>query len=299
MRVTYVTGDVLTAAVVNDWLQRSTGDGMLSDLPMGGFKITGLGAPTAAGDAARKTETDAVQTNLDAKMHATTGHGHTAAAGDAPKIAASGLAAGAATDTVLGDRTVDPATATAYSLAGAVTQHLSWLTKSIKALKGVAGNWYDAASATIEGIWAKFHATTGHKHTGAAGDGPILPMYVSFYDVADTLLHSHDAEVSTDTSAYVKGKTIVIPVGGNFRVKFDLRTTSALSAAFGLIYKNGFGYGTERSTASTSYVTYSQDLLFGSGDTLELWIRTYAEGAAFACNLRLYAVPAAPQFVNS
>ncbi|MDD4891580.1 MAG: glycosyl hydrolase family 28-related protein, partial [Phycisphaerae bacterium] len=91
------------------------------------------------------------------------------------EITAAKFAAGLAiTDAVLGDRTADPTIADAYALAGTLTQHLSWFAKAIKALKGVAGNWWDACSATVETIWGKFHATTGHKHTGAAGDGPLL-----------------------------------------------------------------------------------------------------------------------------
>ncbi|MEX0975032.1 MAG: hypothetical protein WD024_06790, partial [Bacillota bacterium] len=107
----------------------------------------------------------------------------------------SNLVADSVTDTKIGSRTVNPATATAYSLTGQITQHLSWIAKSIKALKGVAGNWYDACSGTIEGIWAKFHATTGHKHSGAAGDGPKIPVGNLDTDVAtqaemDAKLHA-------------------------------------------------------------------------------------------------------------
>lgn len=51
----------LNASVVHvDGSQAMTGN-----LAMGSNKMTGLAAPTAAGDAARKADSDAVQTNLD------------------------------------------------------------------------------------------------------------------------------------------------------------------------------------------------------------------------------------------
>jgi hypothetical protein len=43
-------------------------------------------APSAEDDIALKSNVTTVQTNLDAKMHATTGHAHTGAAGDAPSL---------------------------------------------------------------------------------------------------------------------------------------------------------------------------------------------------------------------
>ncbi|MEW6045010.1 MAG: right-handed parallel beta-helix repeat-containing protein [Bacillota bacterium] len=87
-------------------------------------------------------------------------------------IQTENIRAGAATDTIIGTRTVDQALA-GDAHTGTLTQLLSWLAKHIKAVKGTA-NWYDAAASSIAGIWAKFNAATGHKHTGAADDAPQI-----------------------------------------------------------------------------------------------------------------------------
>ena len=50
-----------------------------------------VAAPSAADDIARKDTVDTVQSNLNAKMHQTTGHKHSAATGDAPKLPISSL----------------------------------------------------------------------------------------------------------------------------------------------------------------------------------------------------------------
>ena len=48
-------------------------------------------APSATDDIAQKAQVDAVQTDLNGKMNAATGHKHTGAAGDAPKIPCTSL----------------------------------------------------------------------------------------------------------------------------------------------------------------------------------------------------------------
>jgi len=57
--------------------------------------------------------------------------------------------------------------------ASAVVNLLGQLKQGIKDILGTT-NWYDAAGSTIAAIWAKFHATTGHSHSGAANDGPLI-----------------------------------------------------------------------------------------------------------------------------
>lgn len=89
-------------------------------------------------------------------------------------IGADSLKAGAGTDTVLGSRTADPTIATAYALSGTLTQHLSWIIKNIKALKGVAGNWYDATSVTIEALYTDFLAHVAQNHVGSVDGVSVL-----------------------------------------------------------------------------------------------------------------------------
>jgi hypothetical protein len=127
----------------------------------------------------------------------------------------------------------------------------------------------------------KFHQTTGHKHTGVAGDGPRL---VTGYRLGDTLIHSNDAEVlaSGDTVA----KQIVIGFPGYYRVKFKMRSPDG-STARAQVRVQG-QTGTNETTSSMTYYEYSRD--FGPlmpGDILEL----YAVTAAWLKDFRLYGEP--------
>ncbi|WP_206109385.1 pyocin knob domain-containing protein [Paenibacillus apii] len=102
---------------------------------------------------------------IDGKFGATTGHGHTGVAGDGPKIGSTGLANGAATDTVIGNRTADPNTGTAYSLTGSITQLFSWVLKYFKAITGKA-NPFDAPDITLAAT--KTHVDDNTRHITAA-----------------------------------------------------------------------------------------------------------------------------------
>jgi hypothetical protein len=107
---------------------------------------------------------------------------------------------------------------------------------------------------------------------------------------SETLRHSNDTERTSGATSYEKIKAIFNGVKGCWRVKFDLRTTNAASAAYGRIYRNGSPYGTEQTTTSTTYVTFSEDLIFTIGDSIELYIHTATSGAYWAVtrNFRLY-----------
>lgn len=73
-----------------------------------------------------------------------------------------------------GERTIDPAQAPTGN-AGALRQFLDWFANRLKAITGAA-NWYDPPAITLAGVMAKLHETTGHKHTGTAGDGPKIGL---------------------------------------------------------------------------------------------------------------------------
>jgi len=94
------------------------------------------------------------------------------------------------------------------------------------------------------------------------------------HTASDNLKHSHDDTAQTNSSTYVKLKTITFPDGlaGNYRVKFDLRRTED-GIGYARIYKNGTPLGTEQSVENSSYETRSEDFTtdLEPGDTLELW----------------------------
>ena len=120
-----------------------------------------------------------------------------------------------------------------------------------------------------------------------AGVHGLLKKYV----ISDNLLHSHDNFGTACGTTYSVVKTIAIDAlypPSTIRVKFDLRCVFTAQNAYGRIYKNGVAFGTERINGTTSYVTYSEDLSFVQGDTLELWVKADTANGAGRQNFRVY-----------
>jgi len=107
----------------------------------------------------------------------------------------------------------------------------------------------------------------------------------------DTLRASGDGVVTQAAGAFTKHKEIKTDVGGTIRVKFDMLTNGMGYISHGRIYKNGVAFGTDQTTNSLTYVTFSQDLFFAQTDLIQLYIyNDNVSGICSACNLRLYAV---------
>jgi hypothetical protein len=105
---------------------------------------------------------------------------------------------------------------------------------------------------------------------------------------SDTLRLSSDAEESQDITTLTKIKEIRVYHSGRMRMKFDLRIAGP-TVAEGQIYINGVAVGTLRSTTSTAYVTFSEDLDVDDGDLVQLYTRNLAAGYPVYCrNFRLY-----------
>jgi len=69
----------------------------------------------------------------------------------------------------------------------------------------------------------------------------------------------------------------IIPgYAGTYRIVFDLRTSNASATAYARIYDvTASEYiGTERSTVSTDYVTYSEDIAVTAGHEIKLKAKT-------------------------
>lgn len=102
--------------------------------------------------------------------------------------------------------TVDNTEAQTYDTPPAsLLGNLNRMRNRLNAIVGET-NWYDAPGATIKAIWAKFHATTGHKHSGAANDAPLVPwanVDKTTSSIADITTKSHTAlsDIGTNTHA--------------------------------------------------------------------------------------------------
>jgi len=111
---------------------------------------------------------------------------------------------------------------------------------------------------------------------------------------SDVLRESADTErtlATGGTNQTSKLKEFIVPVTGYYRIKFDLRDDTSGYDANARIYRNGTAYGTSVSTASTSYVNYSEDLFFVAGDLAQLYITVNYGGTnhtAYTRNFRVY-----------
>lgn len=217
----------------------------------------------------------------------------------------SNLVNASVTDTKLGNRTVDQAIADAYANTGTLTQLLSWIVKTILAMKGSVTNWYDAAAASISTIWAKFDPATGHKHTGAAGDGPKIPIS-SLQDLwvipGDSVIYFERlAEDFTGTAITL---SITISRPGRYRITGEAKVSSS-SYSTTIYFKTtrhnsgttsghaGESLATYFSTTSTSYVTFSVDMgvFVGLGNEIQIRLSQSSSGISYLRNLRLKGSP--------
>jgi len=81
------------------------------------------------------------------------------------------------------------------------------------------------------------------------------------------------AEGSGHNTTYAVVRKYRTSYAGTIRIKFALKISNNYFSASARIYKNGVAYGTERSTNSTTYVAFSEDLAFADGDTIEIWAK--------------------------
>lgn len=69
---------------------------------------------------------------------------------------------------------VAPDTTEAQTWDTAITSLTNNLNRIRYQIKTITGEAWGTVSHSIAAVWAKFHETTGHKHTAVAGDGPQL-----------------------------------------------------------------------------------------------------------------------------
>ena len=111
--------------------------------------------------------------------------------------------------------------------------------------------------------------------------------------------NKHDAEIfwnepyttSPGTMYYEKKKTIKFPAGlgpGTYRVYYESKVETPNIFCHSRIYKNGIALGTERSTFSDSYVSFTEDFTgpLEPGSTIELW--AYKRGVGDYYSKKVY-----------
>jgi hypothetical protein len=153
------------------------------------------------------------------------------------------------------------------------------------------------ASLTIAGAKLASWQNNSVEKVAIDKDGNIYAtQFINAYaGVGDSVILSHDAEVNTSSTSYVKLKTITLgsnmQVGRTMRIKFDLHNSTAGFPAYGRIYRNSVAVGTEQLTTSVTYDTFSEDISgWGPGDTIELWVKAITGYTAYVENFKLCGI---------
>jgi len=123
---------------------------------------------------------------------------------------------------------------------------------------------------------ARRNAVNGLAGLDAAGQVPFtaVPTLLSKYGLSDDILHTNGGTVEVYSSTMTLMKTITIDTlllsPETIRVYFSCYATSG-SNGDGRIYKNGAPFGTLRTPITGGGQSWSEDLEFAEGDTIEVW----------------------------
>ena len=104
---------------------------------------------------------------------------------------------------------------------------------------------------------------------------------------SDNLKQSADTQRNTNSSNWTLRKEIQINYSGVIRVKFDLWAGSVSDVMQGQIYINGVGVGTVRQVPST-WTTFTEDIRIGSGDRVQLYLKSDGANQVYCHNFRIY-----------
>lgn len=120
-------------------------------------------------------------------------------------------------------------------------------------------------------------------------DGGVTGAKLPALGAGDYILYINDDERGFSEDSYTKKKEIKIRQGGTLRIKFSLKTLNASGTVYGRIYRNGVAVGTARSTYSTSYVEYSEDIAgWSAGDLCQIYCKKGGSYSGDVKNHRIY-----------
>lgn len=112
----------------------------------------------------------------------------------------------------------------------------------------------------------------------------------------DILNSSADVETGTSSLTYVKLKEIqTIGYSGVCRIKFDMHCGVLSNTASGRVYKNGVAVGTEHSSDTDAYQTFSEDIGgFLADDLIQLYSKNAMGNMNKIRNFRISHATSAP-----
>lgn len=146
-----------------------------------------------------------------------------------------------------------------------------------------------------EWLGHSYTAAQDHDHNGTnsalvagVADGAITQNKIA-YIVGDIVQASANTESGPHSDAtYTKKKEIRVSREGAIRVSFDMKSNVGGLIAYGRIYINGIAVGTERTTTSTSYSTYTEDFSgINNGDLVQLYVKRQAGTGTWIRNFQV------------
>jgi hypothetical protein len=137
-------------------------------------------------------------------------------------------------------------------------------------------NAFNYATTTFNSVAYKFPSADGASGqfltTNGTGTLSWSDAIAFRYTVGSTTIASATTLEPTQSATPVLLKEIKISSSGSgtVDVQFDLKTQSDSASA--RIYKNGVAFGTERTTTSTSFVTYNEYLNVSPNDLIQIYV---------------------------
>ena len=130
--------------------------------------------------------------------------------------------------------------------------------------------YYDGSVASYvdDGNFVSANIISGKSIFGVNGSATPMPLYAGDSYILFQNTNSNDLEYATSYTS--KGGARINNQGGTVRVSFDMRAPGGF-IAYGKIYVNGVPRGTERSTSSTTYVTFTEDITINAGDDIRIY----------------------------
>lgn len=156
-------------------------------------------------------------------------------------------------------------------------------------LQSNGGYGVNIAAATCDGNIVKtnnYYLNT----SGAWNDaGTGSQFETQAFSAGTSVIASANTERSSAYDAYTLVKAIQVVSAGTVTVSFDLKTGTGGTAVYGKIYKNTVAVGTERSDASGTYQTFTENFEVARGDTIQLYAKRTGAVSTFYRNFQVKA----------
>ncbi len=124
---------------------------------------------------------------------------------------------------------------------------------------------------------------------------PVGFVYVSSSNVITSL----DGEEANNSTTYTKEKELdpipddIFSNESELSIMFTLKSQAGFVTVYGRVYRNGVAVGTEQSTLNTNYVPYYETITgWSAGDLIQIYTRTTnASYSAYTYNFRVRGDP--------